>query len=130
MESFRSGCVEFFWDAESRLSTVKYHGGPKPSGEDGRQIVAAVRRWIGTEPMPFGMLVNGANLVGGEPEYRSIMGGFYRENKERVSIALFNLKPVFRIATEMFSLGAGIRMKTFGSEAEARAWLRKAGIAA
>jgi hypothetical protein len=130
MDKIRSGCVEMQWSPDTRLCFVRYHDGPKATAEDGRKLVASITGWIGPQPKPFAILVDGGKIQGGQPGYRGVMGAFFKIHKAHVKFALFDLGPVLRIAAEMFALGASLRLRTFGTEAEAREWLRKEGVQA
>jgi hypothetical protein len=136
MDQIRSGCVEMQWDPGNRLCTVRYHDGPKATAENGRILVEAMTAWVDPEhpdrpeAKPFAILVDGEKIQGGQPGYRAVMGAFYKARKDRVLFALFHLGPVLRIASEMFALGSGLKLKAFATEELARAWLRKEGAQA
>jgi hypothetical protein len=130
MDQIRTGCVEMRWNPESRLFFVRYHDGPKATAEDGSNLVAAMTAWIGPQPRPFALLVDGGKIQGGQPGYRSVMGAFFKLHKQRLVFAIFDLGPVLRIASEMFALGTGLKLKAFGTEGQARDWLRKEGVQA
>ena len=130
MERIRAGSVELNWDPKTRFGNIGYHSGPNPQGQDGRELVEAMTRWLGAEPRPFGLFGDCAKMAGGDPEYRAIWARFYQEHREIAYIALFNMAPAFRVATEMFCLGTGVRMKVFSTEEESRSWLRQAGLSA
>lgn len=130
MDQIRSGCVEMQWNPGTRLCFVHYHDGPKATAEDGRKLVAAISAWVGPQPKPFAILVDGGKIQGGQPGYRGVMGAFFKANREQIVFALFDLGPVLRITAEMFGLGAGIKLKAFATEDHAREWLRKEGVRA
>ena len=130
MDTIRSGCVEMQWNPETRLCFVRYHDGPKATSEDGRNLVATITGWVGPQPRPFAMLVDGGKIQGGQPGYRGVMGAFFKIHKAHVAFAIFDLGPIVRIASEMFALGAGLNLKTFATEDLAREWLRKEGARA
>lgn len=130
MDQIRTGCVEIQWNPETRLCFVRYHDGPKATAEDGRNLIAAVAAWIGPQPKPFAMLVDGGKIQGGQPGYRGVLASFFKSHKQRVVFAIFDLGPILRIASEMFALGAGLNLKAFPTEAQAREWLRKEGARA
>ncbi len=132
MDQIRTGCVEIQWNPETRLCFVRYHVGPKATAEDGRNLVAALSAWIGPGPKygPFAMLVDGGKIQGGQPGYRGVMGSFFKSHKQHVAFAIFDLGPILRIASEMFALGAGLNLKAFATETQAREWLRQEGARA
>ncbi|MEO6094129.1 MAG: STAS/SEC14 domain-containing protein [Fibrobacteria bacterium] len=128
MESIVLESVEMRWAPRNRLATLKYFGNGKPTGKDAEKLITAMTGWIGTESLPYFILVDGNRIAGGDPQYRAAWSRFYKKDKHQVRIAIFDIGPVLRVAVEMFTLGSGLRMKAFASEAEARAWLGKAGL--
>lgn len=130
MEQVRSGTIVMTWDPESRLAVIRFERETRATGKDAAVLVDALRRWIGTEGRPFGLLGDGGRLAGLDAEYRSLWGRFFRDHREDSRIAFFNMGPIIRIAAEMFRIGTGVRMKAFADEDAARSWLREKGIAA
>ena len=124
------GTIAMTWDEEVRLASIRFTGATDATGEDAGRLVQALSRWIGGESKPFGLLGDGAGLRSVDAQYRSLWGAFLRRHRSEVYAAFFNMSAMVRVAAEMFGLGAGLRLRTFGGEAEARAWLRKAGIPA
>lgn len=118
------------WNPGTRLCFVRYHEGPKATAEDGGILVAALAAWIGPGPEPFAVLVDGGKLQGGQPGYRAVMGSFFKSRKRQVMFAVFDLGPILRVASEMFALGAGLNLKAFATEIQARDWLRAEGALA
>jgi hypothetical protein len=125
-----SGAMEMTWDPGQHLAEVHFTAETNATGEDAAVLVEALRRWIGTDAEPFGLLGDGAGLRNLDAQYRSVWGDFLRQHREEVCVAFFNLGPVTRIAADLFRIGTGLRLKTFAQEDEARSWLRGMGIAA
>jgi hypothetical protein len=109
---------------------VSYTRGADLTSNDGVFLVDALTRWIGEDSTPFAVLANAAGLHGTNAAYRAAAGRFFREHRDTAFIALTNLGPVIHVVVEMFRVGTGIQLKTFGDEAAARSWLRTKGIAA
>jgi hypothetical protein len=130
MDKITSGTIEMTWDSESRLALLRFERETRATGKDAVVLVNALTRWIGTDRKPFGLLGDGGRLGGVDAEYRSVWGKFFRQHRDDSYIAFFDMGPIIRIAAEMFGIGAGLRLKAFADEAQARAWLREMGIAA
>ena len=128
MLKFTVDSVEVTWNPDVRIGTVLFGSGARPSHRDGTLLVEAMTRWIGTDPKPFAILGDGEKIIGGEPGYRSVMGGFFQRQRETAYLALYNLSPELQVASQMFATGTGLHFGSFASEAEARAWLRSAGF--
>jgi hypothetical protein len=118
------------WDPEARLAVLSFSRETTTTGPDAVILVDELSRWIGTEGAPFGLLGDGGNLRGVDAEYRSVWSKFLRQHRDGSHTAFFNMSAVVRIAAEMFRIGTGLKLKAFATEAEARAWLREAGIRA
>jgi hypothetical protein len=130
METVTVGGILMTWDPEARLVVISFARATQATGKDAVVLVDALESWIGNEGGPFGLLGDGDNLSGLDAEYRSRMGRFFREHREEVHLAFFNMNPLVRIAAEMFRIGTGLRLKAFAHEPDARAWLREMGITA
>lgn len=118
------------WDPPSRLAVLRFGTDTHATGDDAAKLVEALSTWVGTEPMPFALLGDGARLKGVDAEYRSLWTRFLRQRRDHCFVAFFNMGPLIRIAAEMFRLGSGVRVKAFADEEQARAWLRSNGITA
>jgi hypothetical protein len=129
MNKITSGTIEMTWDSESRLAFIRFESETHATGKDAVMLVDALTRWIGTDRRPFGLLGDGGRLAHVDAEYRSVWGKFFRQHREDSYIAFFNMGPLIRIASEMFGIGMRLQLKAFANEAQARAWLRKMGIA-
>jgi hypothetical protein len=125
-----SGSTEVRWSSTSRVALVRYTQGAILTELDGVFLVEALERWIGPGGEPFGVLADGTGLRGTEGGYRALVGRFFRQHRRDARIALINLGPVIHVVVEMFRLGTGVPLRSFGDEAAARAWLRGEGIAA
>lgn len=130
MESVTSGTIQMTWDPDARLASIGFARETQATGKDAVVLVDALTGWIGTGRKPFGLLGDGGKLSGLDAEYRSLMGGFFRQHRDHVYLAFFNMNAIVRIAAEMFRIGTRLRLKAFAQEAEARAWLRENGIRA
>jgi hypothetical protein len=129
MDKITSGSIEMTWDPESRLAFISFQSETRATGKDALVLVDALRRWIGTDYKPFGLMGDGGKLGHVDADYRSVWRKFFLEHRENVHIAFFNLSPIIRIAAEMFGVGTRLRLKTFDDEDKARAWMREVGIA-
>jgi hypothetical protein len=125
-----NNAMSISWDADSMLAHVRYVEGASLQGADGVFLVDALRTWVGSSQEPFAVLADGTGLRATNGDYRAHASRFFREHRERACIALVNLGPVIHIVVEMFRIGTGIALKEFGTEADARAWLRQRGIRA
>jgi hypothetical protein len=130
MEKVASGAIEMTWDARTRLAFIRFKGETRAAGEDAEALVNALTQWIGTDRTPFALMGDGGKLSGVDADYRSTWGKFFFQHRDDSYIAFFNMKPVIRIAAEMFGLGTRLRLKAFATENEARDWLRQQGIGA
>lgn len=129
-ERITTGPIEMTWESHSRLATLRFERETRATGEHATLLVDALARWVGEDGKPFGLLGDGARLAGVDAEYRTIWGRFFRQHREDSRIAFFNMRPVIRVAAEMFRIGTGLTLKAFMTEENARAWLRGKGIAA
>jgi hypothetical protein len=124
-----SASTEITWSPEQRVAHVRYTRGAILSSKDGDFLVDALTAWVaGGEP--FGVLADASGLQGTDASYRAKASGFFRWHRGTGFIALINVGPVIGVVVELFRVGTGIALKTFGSEAAARAWLRDKGVAA
>lgn len=130
MDRVTTGTTEMTWTSESRLAVLSFERETHATGNDAAVLVDALTRWIGTDHKPFGLLGDGGRLAGVDAEYRAVWGRFFRQHRADSWIAFFNMAPLIRVAAEMFRIGAGLRLKAFAHEEEARAWLRRMGIPA
>jgi hypothetical protein len=128
MDRVTAGSAEMTWDAEARLATLSFARETSTTGADAIVLVDSLKRWIGTDGTPFGLLGDGGKLRGVDAEYRSVWSTFLRQHREDSYTAFFNMSAVVRIASEMFRIGTGLKLKAFATEQDARAWLRGAGI--
>jgi hypothetical protein len=130
LEKTTVGSIEMDWHADTRLAVLRFTREAHPSGKEAVALVEALTRWIGTDGRTFGLLGDGEKLSGVDAEYRSVWGTFFRQHRRESYIAFFNMKPVIRIAAEMFRIGTGVQLKAFADETDARSWLRQKGIPA
>lgn len=130
MEKVTAGPAELTWDPEARLAVLRFSRMATPTGRDAVVLADALKGWVGETREPFGLLGDGGRLRGVDAEYRAVWSQFLRQHREYAYAAFFNMSAVVRIAAEMFRLGTGLHLKAFASEAEARSWLRGAGIGA
>lgn len=118
------------WDPKSRVAFVRYERGANLRLASGVLLVDALTGWIAGAGEPFAVLADAAGLDGTDAEYRATASAFFRKHRDTAHIALINVGPVIHVIVEMFRVGTGIQLKTFGSESAARSWLRTKGIAA
>jgi hypothetical protein len=118
------------WDATSRVASVRYEAGAHLTAAAAVVLIDALSGWVGSTGEPFAVLADGTGLGGTDAEYRAAASAFFRRHRRNAHIALVNLGPVLHVVVEMFRVGTGIPLKSFGNEAAARAWLRAKGIPA
>jgi hypothetical protein len=124
-----SDTTEIHWEPQSRVASVRYADGASLTGPDGPFLVDALTGWIGADGTPFAVLADAKGLRGTNAGYRASASRFFRQHRDTAYIALINVGPVIHVIVEMFRVGTGIQLKTFGAELTARAWLRTKGIA-
>jgi hypothetical protein len=129
-DTVTNGSMEIRWDLPSRIAFVRYVPGAVLTAADGAVLVDALSVWIGTTGEAFAVLADGKGLGGTSAPYRAHVSRFFRQHRDTARIALINLGPVIRIVVDMFRLGTGVQLKSFGDEIAARSWLRMEGIAA
>ena len=125
-----SPSTEIRWHSQSRVALVRYTSGSSLTGPDGPFLIEALTGWIGAAGEPFAVLADAKGLLGTNAEYRAKVSHFFRQHRDHAFIALINPGPVIHVVVEMFRIGTGIQLKTFGGEEAARSWLRTKGIAA
>lgn len=130
LESITVGSIEMDWDADTRMATLRFTRESHATGKEAVLLVEALTRWIGTDGRTFALLGDGDRLGGIDADYRSMWGTFFRQHRGECYIAFFNMKPVVRIAAEMFRIGTGVQLKAFANETDARSWLRQKSIPA
>jgi hypothetical protein len=118
------------WDPHARVAFVRYTTGATLVAGDGPFLIDALASWIGADGAPFAVLADATGLRGTNAEYRATVNAFFREHRERASIAIFHAGPIIHVVVEMFRIATGMPIKTFDDEAAARAWLRTRGRAA
>jgi hypothetical protein len=129
-DAVASDTTQIRWDPRSRVALVHYTSGATLTGPDGPFLVNALAAWIGRDGLPFAVLADAEGLGGTNAEYRASVSRFFRQHRGTAYIALINLGPVIHVVVEMFRIGTGIQLKTFGDEAACRVWFRTKGIAA
>lgn len=130
MDKVAVGAIEMTWSPATRVATLRFTGDTLATRKEAEVLVEAMRRWVGDERRPFGLLGDGGRLSGLDAGYRATWGAFYKQHREDGHLAFFNMGPMVRVAAEMFRIGTGTKLKAFRSEEEARAWLREMGIPA
>ena len=125
-----SDSTHIAWDSEQRVAAVRYVADASLVSKDADFLVESLTRWIGADAKPFAVLADGAGLRGTNAEYRAGASQFFRQHRGNAYIALINLGPAIYVLVELFRLGTGIQLKSFETEAMARAWLRTKAIAA
>lgn len=130
MDKITSGTIEMTWDSESRLAFIQFASDTHATGKDAVVLIEALTQWIGTDKKPFGLLGDGGRLAGLDAEYRSLWGKFFQQHREDSYIAFFNMRPLIRIAADMFAIGMRLRLKAFADEVQARSWLSEMDIGA
>lgn len=128
METLNTGAIQLTWDPATRLALIRFERDTKATGRDAQALVAALERFVASEPKPFGLLGDGGRLSSMDADFRATWSRFLREHRDDCYVAFFNQSAIVRISAEMFRLGTGLRLKSFAGEDEARAWLREMGI--
>ncbi|MBL8951012.1 MAG: hypothetical protein JNK82_09565 [Myxococcaceae bacterium] len=117
------------WYPEARLAVVHYTAGATLTLDDAKLLSGALAGWVGDGARPFGVLADAKGLKATNADYRASIGDWFKHHREAY-IALVNMGPVIRIVVDMFRIATGVSLKAFSNEADARAWLRSAGIGA
>jgi hypothetical protein len=128
-DTVSSASTEITWNRAERLAGVRYTANATLTRKDGDFLVEALTGWIGVDGEPFAVFADAEGLRGTDAEYRARASAFFRQHRHTAFIALINLGPVIHVVVELFRVGTGIPLKTFGTEAAARSWLRTKGIA-
>jgi hypothetical protein len=121
--------MEFTVHPESRLVVLRFLADVSLTGKHGEALVDAFESVL-VDGERFGLLADAKGVRGTDADYRAVTGGFFGQHRDTARIALINLGPLIRIVAEMFRVGVGLQMKTFGDAAAARSWLRTQGIRA
>lgn len=130
LEKINVGSAEMEWDADSRLAMLRFTRESHATGKEAILLVEALTRWIGAEGRTFGLLGDGGKLSSVDAEYRRVWRTFLRQHRWGCYVAFFNMRPVIRVAAEMFRIGTGLQLKAFADDTDARSWLREKGISA
>jgi len=126
----RSAASVLTWDPGTRVALLRFESGATVGASDAAELVATLTRWTGSSPAPFAVIAHATGLRSVDSDYRSKARAFFRRHRETALIAVVRPGPVIQIIAEMFRTAAGVRLKVFDTEAEARTWLRGQGIAA
>ena len=118
------------WHRAARLASIRYTPGASLAGAEASVLIEALRGWLGATREPFAILADAKGVRNADAAYRATTTKFYKEYRDELYIALFNIGPLIRVMAEMFRIGSGLQVKAFGNEEDARAWLRGKGIAA
>jgi hypothetical protein len=118
------------WHPAARLASIRYTPGASLASAEATLLIQALRGWIGAAREPFAILADANGVRGADADYRARTTRFFREFKDELYIALFNVGPLVRVMAEMFRIGSGLKVKALANEADARAWLRSKGIPA
>lgn len=129
MERLSLGTMDLLWNPASRVATLKF--GRHATGAQAEAAVAALRRWIGPEPKPFALLSDASEGEDESADWRSIWADFYVNHRDDGFIVGFGVSPTVQVTGALWAAGWGAKhFKTFGPEADARAWLREGGFQA
>jgi hypothetical protein len=118
------------WSPDQRVVGVRYARDAVLKQRDGDFLADTLAGWLGDSTAPFGVLADADGLAGTDAAYRARAHQFFKQRRDHAFIALTNLGPVIHVVVELFRLGTGVQLKTFGNEADARAWLRTHGVPA
>ena len=123
--------VQLHWLPAARLAQVRFASGALLTvANAGELFTDTLSEWIGSNPAPFGVLIDAGGVAGVELDYRARLSRFFSQHRRAASIAVFGMSPPMRVLAELFQLGTGVPLRTFADEAAARAWLRQRGIPA
>lgn len=124
--TFTAGTMELTWDPATRVAFL--HRSGEWTGANARAFIQALTGWIGHDGGPFALLADAGAADEKTADWRAEWGKFYVAHRGDGVIAIFGASPAVQAAAALFAAGVGVRLKMFGLEEEARAWLRETGF--
>ncbi len=122
--------VALAWDPDARLARLWFTAAAHLGGGHAAIVVEGLASFVGDAPQPYGVLIDGAGVLGADAEYRAKCRRFFSTHRENVHLAAYHLGPIVRVTVDMFRVGTGVQIKAFADEAAARSWLREHGTRA
>jgi hypothetical protein len=127
--------MELTWDPDSRVAVFRFlRPDTEAKGEDAHVFLDAVHEWTQPSDDSWAMLVDCGRLSNVDAAWRSAFSNYFRQERERASVAWFNANALVRTMILMFvtamRLSGPFHGKAFATEEEARSWLREKGIKA
>lgn len=119
------GRVGFDWDEKSRILTIQYPPAETLDEALADEVVARVSSAAGPTADYVGVLVDLGKVPDASAGFRARVGDYFRANRTRTKIAVYNASPFMRTMTLLFSKGTGVPIRGFDEEKSARAWLER-----
>jgi hypothetical protein len=119
--SERVGPVTLTWEPQPRIATLRFVEEGVGGREEAEQLTRALDGWVGEDL--YGLLVDCSEMVDVDAGWRTTWGEYYRTNRDQATIAWFDANARIRLVILMFRRGTGVHGRSFGDEADARAWL-------
>ncbi len=113
------------WDEHARLACFRQPA--EVRGHQARRLIGDLEERIGTERLPFAVLVDATLVRSTDAEWRTAWSEFYRAHLDDGALAIFGANTYTRIVIAIFAAGTRMRVDTFSSEAAARSWLERVG---
>lgn len=125
--------VELVWDPDARLAVFRFlREGAAARGANAPAFLDAFREWTQPPGVPWAVLVDCSQLSNVDAAWRSAFSSYFKAEREHVSVSWFNANALVRTMVLMFvtamRLTGPFNGKAFGTEEEARSWLRERGI--
>lgn len=121
-----AGPMKLTWDPATRVAHLRMSG--EGTGAQARVFTDALTDWIGHGGGQFALLADTSTAEEKMLDWRTEWGKFYVSHREDGVIAVFGATPAVQAAAALFAAGVGVRLKMFGSQDEALAWLRETGF--
>ena len=127
--------IELTWDPQARLAVFRFlERDTVARGIDASKFLDAIRAWTTDSDNPYAVLVDSGRLSNVDAAWRSAFSAYFKNERNRVSVAWFNANVLVRTMVLMFvtamRVGGPFEGKAFAAEEEARSWLRGKGIKA
>lgn len=121
-----AGTMELTWDPATRVARLRQSG--EGTGAQALVFIQSLTEWIGHDGTRFALLADAGTADEKMADWRTEWGNFYVSHREDGVIAVFGASPAVQAAGALFAAGVGVRLKMFGSQDEALAWLRETGF--
>jgi hypothetical protein len=135
VERLERGGIELTWDPDVRLAVFRFlQQDTAATGKDAQAFLGAVDEWKQPPDAPWAMLVDCSQLSNVDAAWRSAFSAYFKNERQRASVAWFNANALVRTMVLMFvtamRLAGPFNGRAFATEEEARSWLRDLGIKA